>query len=314
MHIGIDIGGTNVKIGLVTKLGRLVASLSFKTKAPRTYESLEKEMLDNIYLLCQREKIDYSSIEGIGIGVPGTANSSKGIVLKASNLGWFGVNLAEKFSLASGKTVKVDNDANCAAIAEQKFGGAQNCKNAVFVTLGTGIGTGLIINGKIYEGNGGIAGECGHMVIVKDGDACPCGNKGCWERYASASALTRRTEQMAKMHLESKMVGIIAKYGSASAITAFDAARQNDTVAKQLVEEYIDYVALGMINLIQILHPEVIIVGGGVSNEGNDFIQPLNAKVNKFIIDNKMFPQVEIKKAILGNTAGMIGAAGLVME
>ena len=314
MYIGIDIGGTNIKIGIFTKLGRILASTSFKTRAPRPYEEIEKDIFDAINSLCQKESIDYNSIKGIGIGVPGMVNSKSGIVLRASNLGWVGIDLEKRFSKLSHKIVKIGNDANCAALAEQKFGGGKQYDDCVFITFGTGIGTGLIINGKIYDGYGGTAGECGHMVIVKDGEECACGNKGCWERYASASALTRRTEMMAKQNPQSKLNNIIAKYKNVSAVTAFEAARQNDEIGKQLVDKYIEYVSIGLINLIQILHPQAFIIGGGVSNEGKDFIQPLNHRVNKFVQDNNIYPQVEVKKAILGNTAGMIGAASLVMD
>lgn len=314
MYVGVDIGGTNTKVGIISRLGRVVNSSSFKTNAPVNASELIEQIASTINVLLQKERMTLDDIRGIGIGIPGVVNSDKGIIVRAANLGWTGVDflalLKQKFS----KVVRIDNDANCAAFAESKFGGGKEYENLIFITLGTGIGSGIILNGKLYEGNGCAGGECGHMIIKINGEDCPCGSKGCWERYASASALTRRTAQVANENPKSKLNDVIKKYNNVSAVTAFEAARSGDVVAKKLVDEYIDYVNCGLINLTQIFHPQAFIIGGGVSNEGSNFIKPLQQRLNNFIMKNNIFPLVEVKKAILGNEAGMIGAACLVME
>lgn len=313
MYIGVDIGGTNIKVGIVSKLGRLVNSISFKTRAPRGVEDVVDEIYDNILLLLKKENLEIKNIKGVGIGVPGTV-SPNGSTVKAPNMGWQGVDFSSAFKKKLDIKFKLDNDANCAARAEVKYGGGRDYKNVVFITLGTGIGSGIFVDGKMLMGNGNAGGECGHMVIVKDGIQCNCGNKGCWEKYASASALTRFTEEAAKNNPQSKLNDIIAKYNRVSAKTAFDAAKLNDEVAKKLTSEYVENVYTGLVNLMQIFHPEAFIIGGGVSNEGKGLIQPLQQKMDSFIISNNLYPTVAIKKAVLGNEAGMIGAACLVMD
>lgn len=314
MYIGIDIGGTNTKLGIISKLGRIVAFSSFKTRSPRDCNDLIEEIATNIDALLVKAEMTMDEIKGIGVGVPGVVNSEQGIVVRASNIGWTGIDFISLLKKKFNKKLKIDNDANCAAYAEYKFGGGKDYSNLVFITLGTGIGSGIVLNGKLFEGNGCAGGECGHMVIVHNGEPCPCGNKGCWERYASASALTRQTEKAAKENPRSKLNDVIKKYNNVSAVTAFEAARLNDEVAKKLVDDYIDYVNCGLISLTQIFHPQAFIIGGGVSNEGGNFIKPLQKKLTSFIMANSLYPTVEVKKAILGNDAGMIGAASLVMD
>ena len=313
MFIGIDIGGTNTKIGIVSKLGRVVAFSSFKSNMPREVKDFVNDIITNVNQLLKDESIELDAIEGIGVGVPGVVNE-KGMVVASVNMGWKDLDIAGLIKEKINKPVFVGNDANCAMLAEWKFGGAKGARNAILVTLGTGIGSGIILDNKLYLGNHGMGGECGHMVIQHNGIPCNCGNRGCWEQYASAKALARRTQEVADANKDSIMNQIILKYKKASAHTCFEGAKQGDKVAKQLVDEYIDYIVCGLINLTQIFHPEVFIIGGGVAKEGPQFIKMIDAKLNDFITKNNFEPKVEVKRPVLENNAGIVGAACLAMD
>lgn len=313
MFIGVDIGGTNTKIGIVSKLGRVVAVLTFKTHAPIDPDNLIQEIQKNITYILRDNDMSMDDIEAIGVGVPGVVNN-QGIIVRSVNLDWKDVDIKSKLALATSKRVEVGNDANCAMLAEWSFGGAKGAQNAILITLGTGIGSGIILEGKLYRGSNGMGGECGHMVIVQNGEQCNCGNKGCWERYASASALSRRTEFIAAQNPDSKLNAIMSKFhNKASAHTCFEAMRQGDVVAKQLVDEYIEYVVCGLINLTQIFHPEIFIIGGGVAKEGPAFIKIVDAKLNGFLAKNSFEPKVQVRGPVLENNAGIVGAAALGM-
>lgn len=314
MYIGVDIGGTNTKIGIISKLGRVIANLSFKTNIPKAPEVLAKEIQQKIDEILKQESMTLNDVEGIGIGFPGVVNMD-GVVVQSVNLGWKNVDFKSYFEGYINKPVVVGNDADCAMIAEWKFGSAKGSKNAILVTLGTGIGSGIILDGKLFRGAHGMGSECGHMVIKFDGEQCNCGNRGCWERYASAKALSRRTEQVAKENPQSIINDIMRRFNNkASAHTSFEAAKKGDKVAKALVDEYIDYVVCGLINLTQIFHPEIFVLGGGVAKEGPAFIKMVDAKLNEFIKKNNFEPTVAVKHPVLENSAGIVGAACLAMD
>lgn len=313
MFIGIDIGGTNTKVGIVSKLGRVVAFLSFKSNMPRDVKDFVKDIYFNVNQLLEQEKIKLEDIEGIGIGVPGVVNE-KNIIVASVNMGWYDLDIAALLKDYFNKPIYVGNDANCAMLAEWKFGGAKGANNAILVTLGTGIGSGIILDGKLFLGTHGMGGECGHMVIQHNGIKCNCGNRGCWEQYASAKALARRTQEVADQNPQSIMNEIIRKYKKASGHTCFEGAKRGDKVAKQLVDEYIDYIVCGLINLTQIFHPEVFIIGGGVAKEGSQFIKMIETKLNEFITKNNFEPTVAVRHPVLENNAGIVGAACLAMD
>ncbi len=314
MLIGVDIGGTNTKIGLISKLGRVIANTSFKTQVPKSPEILTDEIIKNINELLKQENFSIDDVEAIGIGVPGVVND-KGIVVQSVNLGWKDVDFKSLFKEFYPKGVVVGNDADCAMIAEWKVGSAKGAKNAILITLGTGIGSGIILDGKLFRGGHGMGSECGHMVIVQNGEQCNCGNRGCWERYASAKALSRRVEIVAKENPQSIMNDIIKKYNNrASAHTPFEAMKKGDSVAKELIDEYVDYVVCGLINLAQIFHPEVFVLGGGVPKEGPVFISKVDAKLNDFLKKNNFEPIIAVKHPVLENSAGIVGAALLALD
>ena len=313
MFVGVDIGGTNTKIGVVSKLGRVVAMSSFKTRSPREPHDFVKEIFSNIEKLLHANDIQLQNIEGIGVGVPGVVDN-KGVVVNATNLKWKGVELKDIFKEYTTSKVVIGNDADCAMLAEWRFGGAKGAKNAILITLGTGIGSGIIMDNKLYKGAHGTGSECGHMVIKYDGEMCSCGNRGCWEMYASAKALTRRTEQAVMQNPNGILSKIVSQYGRASAHSCFEGARKGDPVSQQLMNDYIDYVVCGLINLTQIFHPEMFIIGGGVAKEGLNFVKSVDVKLNDFLKKNNFEPTVIVKRPVLENNAGIVGAASLAMD
>ena len=314
IYVGVDVGGTNIKIGLVDMKGAIIADNSIKTNKNKDYRGILKEIVEDIRLLCIKAGVDYHGIAGIGLGVPGMVDSRTGTVSYSANLGWRDVPIVHGLEVASGIHAEAANDANCAAWGEYKFGASRSMDNVILVTLGTGVGSGIIIDGKLFDGVASAGGEAGHMIIVKDGKKCNCGLRGCWERYASATALVEQTKEAMDADPHSLMHDIVRKYGKISGRTAFIAAEQGDTAGKKVVENYIDYIATGLINLGNIFHPNAIIIGGGVSNEGAALISPLEDKVNSGLIANEYNPKVRIIGATLGNKAGIIGAAALVMK
>lgn len=313
IYAGVDIGGTNIKIGLVDINGKIIADNSIKTEPYEDYKNTLEDIVKDIKLLCSQCGIDYHDIAGIGLGVPGVVDSRTGTVSYSANLGWRDVPIVHALEVASGIHSEAANDANCAAWGEYKFGASKTMDNAILITLGTGVGSGIIINGKLFDGVASAGGEAGHMIIVKDGKRCNCGLKGCWERYASATALIEQTQEAMDKYPDSIMHDIVKEQGKISGRTAFIAAEKGDRAGKEVVDAYIDYIATGLINLGNIFHPNAFIIGGGVSNEGPALINPLEGKVNSGLLANEYNPKVRIIGASLGNKAGIIGAAALVM-
>lgn len=313
IYVGVDVGGTNIKIGLVDIKGTIFADNFIRTDKSKDYKGILDDIVADIKLLCNEAGVDYHDIGGIGVGVPGVVDSRTGTVSYSANLGWRDVPLVHGLEVASGIHAEAANDANCAAWGEYKFGSCRSMDNVILITLGTGVGSGIIIDGRLFDGVASAGGEAGHMIIVKDGKQCNCGLKGCWECYASASALISQTEAAMKKYPDSILRDIAENEGKISGRTAFIAAEKGDKAGKEVVENYIDYIATGLINLGNIFHPNAIIIGGGVSNEGAALIEPLEEKVNAGLLASEHNPKVRIIGASLGNKAGLIGAAALVM-
>lgn len=311
-YAGVDIGGKNTKMGIVDDFGNVTSSMAYKTRMERGYDAILLEVIENIKTMCEESGIEFDELSGIGIGVPGIVNSRAGLVMSCANLNWKGVDLANDVTNLTGKPCRVCNDANCAALGEQRFGSGKNFKNLVFITLGTGIGSGIILDGKLFEGLGCAGAEAGHMGIMYDGgDVCACGNRGCWESYISASALVRQTAEAVEKNPDSLLAKICAD--GVSGKSAFAAAREGDATAKSVVEKYIGYVTYGIISLANVLHPQAFVLGGGIANEGVDLILPIKKKLNEYIDNNGFYPYVDVVGASLGNNAGFMGAAALVM-
>lgn len=308
MRIGIDLGGTNIAAGIVDKDMNITVRGSVKT--PRGAETIVAEMEVLVRSLAEQAGIRFQDIDSVGIGSPGAIDQRAGVVVYSNNLDFRHVPLAAMLAEKTGCPVRIGNDANVAALGEFHAGAGRDYESMILITLGTGVGGGIIIDGKIYDGFNGMGGEVGHAVIVKDGEPCTCGRKGCWEAYASATGLVRITKAAIERHPESMMKAIAEEAGKVSGRTAFLAARKGDAAGDAVVEEYLSYVACGAANLINLFQPEVLCIGGGVSGEGpylTDRIQPLLVPELYDVGDRK----TRLCLAQLGNDAGIVGAAML---
>lgn len=312
-YIGIDIGGTNIACGIVNDSFEIIARSKVKTNAPRPYEEILADIKKSVELACGEAGISPSDAESIGIGCPGTCNSD-GIVEYSNNLGFVNVPLRPDIEAAFGVKTYLDNDANAAAFGEYVAGAAKGARNAVAITLGTGVGAGIIIDGRIYSGSNCAGGEIGHTVIVVDGRPCTCGRKGCFEAYSSATGLVNMTREAAELHPESVMNTYIAEDGKVSARTAYKAMKQGDEAGKAVTEQYVKYLACGIANTINIFQPDVLCIGGGVCNEGDTLLVPLRKAVAEQVYSRNSAKNTEIVVCSLGNDAGIIGAAMLCRQ
>ena len=309
LRIGIDLGGTNIVAGVVNDEYEIIAKAKTPTAIPRTPE----EIFDDIAMVCKQAMaeagVTIADIYSVGLGTPGTANA-EGVIEYANNLGFDHVPAKDMLIERLGcDKVYIENDANCAALGEAYAGCGNGAKDFVAVTLGTGVGSGIIVDGKIVSGSNRAGGECGHSVIVVDGEPCTCGRKGCWEAYASATALINQTKAAMVEYPDSIMHELAKEEGKVSGRTAFDAMRRGDIAGIKVVDTYIKYVACGLINLVNIFQPEVICIGGGICNEGETLLRPLRRYIEseRYSVYSKI--QSKIVRAELGNDAGLIGAA-----
>ena len=309
--IGIDLGGTTMTAGLVNENYEIVGKITWATRLPRPAADLEKALAALCHAVAKENNIDFSDVKYVGIGTPGSVNFTTGFVGYNTNFGYYDWNLGPDMEKLLGCKVYVENDANAAAFGEYIAGGAKGYKDAVVITLGTGIGSGIILGGKIVRGFNFAAGEMGHTVIVKGGRKCNCGRSGCWERYASARALTEDTKAAMQEHSDTLMWKLVPDIDHVNAKTSFDAMAKGDALAKQVVENWMEYVACGLANVVNTFEPEVICVGGGVSNQGEVLLAPVRAYVEKETHDITGGRVPEICACELRNDAGVIGAAAL---
>ena len=307
MYIGIDLGGTNIAAGLVSEQGKIIAKASVPTMSERPATEIVKDMADLSKKLINDNGLSVSDIKGVGIGCPGSIDFKNGVVIYANNLRMEHFPLADEFRKNLDLPVTIDNDANCAAMGEYVASG-NGVDNFILVTLGTGVGSGIIVDGTMIRGFNGAGGEAGHTTLIHDGEPCSCGRKGCWESYASVTALIRQTKEAMAKNPQSLMNKIAAEDGKVTGRTAFDAAKAGDEVAKEVVKKYAIYVAEGITNLENIFQPEMICVGGGISREGEYLLDPVRDFVKKYGY-NKYMKKTEIITAKLFNDAGIIGAA-----
>lgn len=304
MFAGIDLGGTNIAAGLVSEDGKIIYKDHVRVKGGQDGKYLVTDMVGLLQKLCCRAGITLSDLDSIGIGSPGLIDSENGVVRRASNLDLTEFPMAREFKEQTGVSVKLENDANCAAYAESRFGASRDTENSMMITLGTGIGGGIIVNRKIYTGHDFGAGEIGHMVIRAGGRYCPCGRYGCFEAYASATGLIRTTKEKAAKYPKSLINEF--RLDEIDGKTAFEYARRHDEAATEARDEYIRDLAVGIGNIVRVLYPDVLVVGGGISMEGNDLFIPLREAVR----DELSFGhETKILKAELGNDAGIVGAA-----
>ena len=312
-YIGIDIGGTNLKAGLVDESGLILATHRLKVAQVDDRESLAWTLVALTQDLCRAANVPLDQVASVGVGVPGAVDIYSGSVLYTCNLPLRNVPLRKLFHRYLALPLYVENDANWAALAEYFVGAGRGSKRFVTITLGTGIGGGIIHNGKIFHGANGMAGEVGHMSIVYQGEPCPCGRRGCWERYASAAALKRQTAQAMQEHPDSILFQVVEENdGHVSGQSAFIAMRRGDPVGKQVCDQYIDYLAAGIVNLINIFQPDTLAIGGGVSNEDDRYLlTPLRRRVEQESLPCNRDKMTRIVRAELGTQAGIIGAAFL---
>ncbi len=307
MYIGIDLGGTNIAVGLVDEKLQILAKASLPTDPERGYKAIVKDMAALCQQVAREAGKTMDDVVSIGIGSPGSIESENGVVAYANNLNMHHVPMAEELKTYFDKPVRIENDANAAAYGEYIVNGGK-VKDFVFITLGTGVGGGIIIDKKIYSGFNGAGGELGHMTLVQGGEMCTCGNPGCWEAYASVTALIRQTKEAMDQNPQSIMHKIAAEQGKVNGRTAFDAAKQGDAAGKAVVDQYIIYVAAGILSMINIFQPEELVIGGGISKEGDYLLNPIREYVEKYGY-NRYLKKTELKIAKLFNDAGIIGAA-----
>jgi glucokinase len=316
-YIGVDLGGTNIAIGIVNEEFEIVKKGSTPTKPERGADAIVADMAALSRKLLEEMGLTLDDVVSAGVATPGTANNETGVVEYANNIPFLQYPLADKLSaLLDGKPVYIENDANAAAKAEAMAGVAKGAPYSVMITLGTGLGGGIVINGKVYSGFNFAGAELGHIVIEKDGRQCSCGRKGCWEAYSSATGLVNMTKDAIIAARESgretameEMIG--GDLDKVSARTAFNAQKAGDALGAEVVDEYISYLATGIVNIINIFQPNVLSIGGGVCNEGENLMKPLLDKVWSETYSREGTPKTQIMIAKLGNDAGIIGAAVL---
>lgn len=314
-YVGIDFGGMSAKAGLFDKNSKMLAKDTVKTSKDDNYVTTVAKMAQLVKKLCEENDVPIKSVRRIGLASPGVIDSKEGVVVRWGNYNWSDKPLARDMSEAVGAEVRVVNDANAAAYGEAIYGAAKAYKNSIFITLGTGIGSGIIIDGKLFEGVRGAGAEAGHMVIQVGGVPCGCGRKGCFEQYASASALIRDTKRAMFENKESIMWQMTGgDPENVDGKTAFAASREGDAAAQTVVKNYIVYLGEGILNLISIFRPEAVILGGGVCNEGEYLLAPLRKYVAERLYVGCDKVPLTLNRAALGNDAGIYGALAFAME
>ncbi|WP_297960000.1 ROK family protein [uncultured Ruminococcus sp.] len=310
-YVGIDLGGTNIVAGVVDEDYNIIAKASTKTNCPRPEKEIADDMARMAIEAVKNADLTMDQIQWIGVGTPGIANSETGIIEYSNNLGFKNTPMVKYIQETIDKPVFIENDANAAAYGEFVAGAAKGARNAVCITLGTGVGGGIIIDGKIYAGSNFAGAEIGHTVIEVDGAQCSCGRKGCFEAYSSATGLIRMTKEAIAEHPDSIMAQSEKEKGKVTARTSFDCMRAGDKYAKAVVDKYIKYLAAGITNTINIFQPDILCIGGGVCNEGDPLLLPMKELVAKEVYTRNSPKNTEIVIAKLGNDAGIIGAAFL---
>lgn len=309
-RIGVDLGGTNIAVGVINDDLKIIGRGKVKTKAPRPAEEIFDDIAVAVKMAVNDAGITMNDVASVGVGTPGSVNKNNGYIEFSNNLEFNQVPAKEMLEARIGKPVYLENDANCAALGEAIAGVGKGVGNFVAVTLGTGVGSGIIVNGKIVSGVNFTGGEMGHTVIMVNGKQCNCGRKGCWEQYASATALISQTKEAMIENKDSKMWELCnGSVENTSGRTAFDAMRLGDKAAEKVVENYIYYVSVGVTNIINTFQPEFVCIGGGVSHEGETLLAPLRKHIEGERYSIYASKQTKVVAAELGNDAGIFGAA-----
>ncbi|AYZ73199.1 ROK family protein [Fusobacterium necrophorum] len=312
-YSGVDLGGTNTKIGLCNEEGKILHSSSIKTDSIHGVEDTLKRIWLEIQKQLTEEKLKREDLSGIGIGIPGPVKNQS-IVGFFANFPWEkNMNLKEKMETLTGIRTLVDNDVNVIAQGEAIFGAAKGHKSSITVALGTGIGGGIFVDGRLISGMTGAGGEIGHMKLVPDGKLCGCGQKGCFEAYASATGMIR--EALSRLYVN-KLNALYEKfqgnYETLEAKDIFEAAAAGDVFSQEIVDYEAEYLAMGIGNLLNIINPEVVVLGGGIALAKEQILEPMKQKIRKYALEITL-ENLEIKTGVLGNEAGILGAAALFM-
>ncbi len=308
--VGIDVGGTNIKGIICDKSGKLFAEDSVPTEARLGGDAVCKNIVTLIEKMLGSAHLSSGDIAGVGVACPGMIDGQSGTVIFAGNLYLKNFPLGQKLKDALKTDVRITNDANAAALGEAKFGAGQKYSDSLFITLGTGVGGGVIIDGKLFEGNMSAGAELGHTVIVKGGRKCTCGRRGCLETYASATALIDMTKRAMRADKNSQMWNVCDLDG-VDGRTAFSCP--DDPSAKKVVGKYLSYLACGLVNFANVFRPQVIILGGGVSAQGDNIVKPVQRMLDAELFGGVKYAPVEVVCAQLSNRAGAYGAASLLM-
>lgn len=313
--IGIDLGGMSAKGGLFSVSGELLCEEKIKTNAADGFEGTVKLLAELSKKLTEQANVEFSAVQAIGVGAPGVVDSRRGVVLRWSNFNWQNVPLAERLESLTGKKTYIANDANIAALGESKFGATSQYQSSILLTIGTGVGGGMVFDGELIEGYQSAGAEFGHIIIREGGLPCACGRRGCYEKYASASALILQTRHAMVEDLNSQMWEIAeGKIENVNGRTAFLAAKQGDKTAQRVVEQFVGYLSEGIADFVNILRPEAIVLGGGIANEGEALFEPLRRAVNERSYVAMDIVPLKIVGAKLGNKAGIYGAYALAVE
>ncbi len=312
MIVGVDLGGTKIATGLLDASGRMLARSQKATAGLKSSEEVIQAIVDTI-----TEVSGEHEIAGVGLASPGAVDTGRGIIRNGVNLpGWNGISLQAELEKRLQVPAKLINDANAAAWGEYVYGAGRGAQSMVYVTLSTGIGSGLVLDGKLYLGTSSFAGELGHTVVDPNGALCGCGQRGCWETYASGTAIARQASEAAAAAAEgmTQMTVLAEAEGvPLSAKHVFQAAAMNDKLAQETLEQVIHYTGLGLMNIIHSFNPDCIVIGGGVSRAGAAFFEPLRGKTGELVMEPYRGTYA-IKPAELKDDVGIIGAAALFVE
>ena len=311
IRIGIDVGGTGIQFGAVDENLKILAENSIPTTTSVPFSEQVSRIAETVVSTAAAAGYTPDQIESIGVGIPGFPDPATGVIVKCPNMGWYHVPFLSEFRKHLSVPLYIENDANVAALAESAAGISAGTSSSVFITIGTGIGSGIILNGKIWTGFHGIGGELGHVIFDLNGVPCTCGNHGCLERYCSATALIRMGREAVALHPDSLILKSVGNdITKIEARTVIDAARENDPVAADVYGRWIDQLAQAVAGVVNLLDPEVIVLGGGVSKAGDFLLDPLRREFRKYVLYNDQ-PLPDLRIAILGSRAGIIGASML---
>lgn len=309
---GIDLGGTNIKAGIVDENQKILVEDSVPTRVERPYQEIIKDMADLVKNLLNKIHATDAELSGVGVGSPGTVDAANGVVLYSNNFDWDNIPLAAELGKYFTCPIKVSNDANCAALGEVKAGAAREIKNAILLTLGTGVGGGVIIDGQVFEGAHAGGAELGHTSLIFGGELCTCGRRGCVEAYVSATGLIREAKRAAEKDPQSVMNELCkGELSNMNGKIPFDAAEQKDPAGMKVVNDYITYLGESIANYVNIFRPDVILLSGGICNQKEKLTEPLTEYIKTKCFGGEKAFIPEVRCAILGNSAGIIGAANL---